>query len=118
VPLPHLDMSQSRRRAFRRAHHHHELRACAAFRDSALVVLIMGGGYGDIQPASGLSATHEEYGEAKGQRPVLAFVQDGVVREPAQAEFVREAPSASVSRSSLREEISPQLSASTFRKLS
>jgi Domain of unknown function (DUF4062) len=59
-------------------------------RDSALVVLIMGGGYGDVQPASGLSATHEEYREAKGQRPVLAFVQDGVVREPAQAEFVRE----------------------------
>ena len=55
-----------------------------------LVVLILGASYGAVQPASGLSATHEEYREAKEHRPVIAFVQEGVDREPAQAEFVRE----------------------------
>lgn len=59
-------------------------------RRSDLVVLILSGSYGVVQPASGLSATHEEYREAKDNRPVIAFVQEGVAREPAQVEFVRE----------------------------
>lgn len=59
-------------------------------RDADVVVLILGATYGAVQPASGLSATHEEYREAKDHRPVIAFVQEGVDREPAQAEFVRE----------------------------
>lgn len=64
--------------------------AClSGVRESALVVLILGGGYGAVQ-ASGLSATHEEYREARDTRPVIAFVQEGVEQEPAQAEFVRE----------------------------
>ena len=65
--------------------------AClSGVRDSQLVVLILGGGYGAVQQPSGISATHEEYREAKGQKPILAFVQEGVEREPAQASFVAE----------------------------
>jgi len=59
-------------------------------RAADLVVLILGAGYGAVQPVSSISATHEEYREAKEHRPVIAFVQEGVDREPAQAEFVRE----------------------------
>lgn len=58
-------------------------------RRSSLVVLILGADYGSKQ-ASGISATHEEYSEAKGSRPVIAFVQEDVTREPDEAEFVRE----------------------------
>jgi hypothetical protein len=64
--------------------------AClSGLRDSEVVVLVLGAGYGAIQ-ASGLSATHEEYEEAKGRKPVFAFVQDVVEREAKQADFVRE----------------------------
>jgi hypothetical protein len=59
-------------------------------RQSAVVLVIAGAGYGALQEKSGLSATHEEYREAQGRRPVLAFVQSGVEREPAQESFVRE----------------------------
>jgi hypothetical protein len=58
-------------------------------RQSDLVLLVLGGRYG-TPGASGISPTHEEYREAKGRRPVIAFVQEGVTQEPAQAEFVRE----------------------------
>ena len=58
-------------------------------RQSAAVILILGADYGAKQP-SGLSATHEEYRDAKDKRPVIAFVQDGVNREPDQASFVNE----------------------------
>jgi hypothetical protein len=64
--------------------------AClSGIRQSDLVILILGEHYGAIQ-SSGLSATHEEYREAKGRKPVISFVQDGVTRDPQQAEFVRE----------------------------
>lgn len=64
--------------------------AClAAVREADLVVLLLGTRYGASQP-SGLSATHEEYQEAKRHCPVLAFVQQGVDLEPAQAAFVDE----------------------------
>jgi hypothetical protein len=53
------------------------------------VVLILGPRYGATQP-SGLSATHEEYREAKQRCPALVFVQEGVAPEPAQAAFIRE----------------------------
>lgn len=59
-------------------------------RQADLVVLILGADYGAIQPVSRLSATHEEYREAKDQRPVIAFVQEGVHREAAQVDFVTE----------------------------
>ncbi len=39
---------------------------------------------------SGISPTHEEYREARGTKPVLAFVQKGVTREPEEEQFVEE----------------------------
>ena len=64
--------------------------AClAAVRDSDLVVLLMGERYG-VPQASGLSATHEEYREARERKPVLVFVESGVTREPAQQKFLDE----------------------------
>jgi Domain of unknown function (DUF4062) len=64
--------------------------AClAAVRDSDLVVLLMGERYGAPQP-SGLSATHEEYREARERKPVLVFVESEVTREPAQEVFLKE----------------------------
>ena len=64
--------------------------AClSGIRQSDLVVLILGEHYGAIQP-SGLSATHEEYREAKGRKPVIAFVQEGVKRDARESEFVDE----------------------------
>jgi len=53
------------------------------------VVLILGERYGGALP-SGLSATHEEYREARGRGTVLAFVARDAVYEPGEAEFVSE----------------------------
>jgi hypothetical protein len=62
--------------------------AClAGVRWSDVVVLLLGGRYGPRQE-SGLSATQEEYEEAKGTQRILAFVQAGVDREPTQAAFI------------------------------
>ena len=60
-----------------------------AARDADVVVLLLGQAYGPRQP-SGLSATHEEYREARGHRPVLAFVQESVAVDHEQADFIRE----------------------------
>ena len=40
--------------------------------------------------ASGLSATHEEYREARESRPVLVLHPSGVNPEPQQLDFIRE----------------------------
>lgn len=65
--------------------------AClTGLRSAAVVVLILGEHYGAVQP-SGLSATHEEYAEARGSRPVFAFLQKGVKADSRQAEFIAEA---------------------------
>lgn len=58
-------------------------------RQSGLVILILGAHYGAKQP-SGLSATHEEYRAAKGSHPVIAFVEEGVDRDPDEKAFVTE----------------------------
>lgn len=58
-------------------------------RQSGLVILILGEHYGATQP-SGLSATHEEYREARDRYPVIAFVQEGVDRDPEEKQFVTE----------------------------
>ncbi|MEJ7740325.1 MAG: DUF4062 domain-containing protein [Chitinophagaceae bacterium] len=58
-------------------------------RQSALVILILGAGYGAKQ-AAGISATHEEYRDAKGSRPVIAFIQEGIDRPGDQAAFIKE----------------------------
>ena len=64
--------------------------AClAGVREADVTILLLGEQYGAKQP-SGLLATHEEYQEAQGRQPVLAFVQDQVDYEAAQAEFIRE----------------------------
>jgi hypothetical protein len=64
--------------------------AClTGLRQSGLVILVLGASYGAKQ-ASGLSATHEEYRDAKGTRPVIAFVQEGVDRDADEAQFVTE----------------------------
>lgn len=54
-----------------------------------LVVLILGARYGWVGP-DGRSPTEDEYLHAVSSNvPVLAFVQQGVEREPAQDEFIR-----------------------------
>jgi hypothetical protein len=65
--------------------------AClAGVRWANVVVLLLGGRYGERQE-SGLSATHEEFREAiKEGIPVIAFVQEGIARQPAQDQFVEE----------------------------
>lgn len=59
-------------------------------RDSELVVLVLGGRYGSVQAGSGLSATHEEFREARERKPVLAFVQEGVQPDAHQETFINE----------------------------
>jgi hypothetical protein len=66
-----------------------QITCLSSLRDADVVVLILGQGYGAVQ-ASGLSATHEEYNEAKGRKSVFAFVQEGVELEAKEADFVRE----------------------------
>jgi hypothetical protein len=64
--------------------------AClAAARDADLVVLLVGSTYGAVQP-SGLSATHEEYREARERTPILIFVQANVDRDEDQQQFLDE----------------------------
>jgi len=58
-------------------------------RESDVVVLLIGEHYGAVQP-SGLSATHEEYREARERRPVLVFVEDPATRDARQAAFLAE----------------------------
>lgn len=57
-----------------------------AVRNSDAVVLILGSRYGDVQE-SGLSATHEEYREARDSHPVLVMVKDTEF-EPRQRQFI------------------------------
>lgn len=64
--------------------------AClAGVRKADMTVLLLGERYGTRQ-LSRLSATHEEYREARSHHPVLAFVQEAVDCEPDQVEFIRE----------------------------
>ncbi|WP_416407634.1 DUF4062 domain-containing protein [Agrobacterium rosae] len=58
-------------------------------RQSGLVILILGEHYGATQP-SGLSATHEEYREARDRCPVIAFVQEGIDRDEQEKQFMTE----------------------------
>lgn len=57
-------------------------------RSADLVILILGKDYGSVQGTSGVSPTHEEFLEARGTKPVLAFVQEGVTRDAQQVKFV------------------------------
>ncbi len=60
-------------------------------RSADLVVLILGARYGFVQGSSGVSPTHEEYLEARGSKPILMFVQEGVERDEQQAKLVADA---------------------------
>jgi Domain of unknown function (DUF4062) len=63
--------------------------AClAAVRSADVVLLLLGARYGSPQQ-SGLSATHEEYQEARRSCQILVFVEQGVTREPAQEAFLK-----------------------------
>lgn len=67
--------------------------AClAGVRESDAMILILTGRYGHAQ-ASRLSATHEEYREARDTRPVIVFVEHGIDPEPQQAAFIKEVQS-------------------------
>lgn len=59
-------------------------------RSADAIVLILGEHYGAVQANSGLSATHEEYREARGNKAVIAFLESGVSPEPEQAAFISE----------------------------
>lgn len=59
-------------------------------RGSDMVVLILGENYGFVPAGSSLSATHQEYREARETKPVLAFVQQGISPGPEQAAFIAE----------------------------
>src|SRR4051812_3021879 len=64
--------------------------AClSGVRQADLVVLLLGRRYGMLQQ-SGLSATHEEFREARDRKEVIAFVEDVADREPEQTAFVNE----------------------------
>ena len=56
-------------------------------RQSDLFLLILGDRYGAAQ-ASGLSATHEEFEEARNSKPVLGFRHEPSNPEPAQQRFI------------------------------
>lgn len=59
-------------------------------RSSDMMVLILGEHYGFVPPNSTLSATHQEYREARETKPVLAFVQEGISPGPEQTAFIAE----------------------------
>lgn len=62
----------------------------AGVREADVTVLILGALYGQPQGAAHLSATHEEYHEARDRGDVLVFIQDGVTRAPLQQAFLSE----------------------------
>ena len=58
-------------------------------RESDVVVLLIGERYGFAQ-ASSLSATHEEYQEARDRKPLVVFVQRNVEHDARQKKFLNE----------------------------
>lgn len=70
--------------------HSPQIACLQGLRGSDMVVLILGEGYGFVPPGSPLSATHQEYREARETKPVLAFVQEGIAPGPEQAAFIAE----------------------------
>lgn len=61
-----------------------------AVRAADVVVLILGPNYGFVPPGSAISATHQEYREARETRPILAFIQQGIDPQPEQKAFIDE----------------------------
>ena len=61
-----------------------------AARSADLTIVLLGARYGEPQ-SSGLSATHEEFREARDHGTLAVLVQGGMDPEPRQREFLREA---------------------------
>lgn len=59
-------------------------------RSADVVVLILGADYGFVPSGSTISATHQEYREARETRPILAFIQQGIDPQPEQKAFIDE----------------------------
>ncbi|MFZ2994606.1 DUF4062 domain-containing protein [Sphingobium sp.] len=59
-------------------------------RAADVVVLILGPDYGFVPAGSAISATHQEYREARGTTPILAFIQQGIDAQPEQRAFIDE----------------------------
>ena len=57
-------------------------------READLIVLLLGERYGTALPPKGISPTHEEFLEAKNEKPILVFKQSGVSAEAAQISFI------------------------------
>ena len=70
--------------------HSPQIACLQGIRSADIVVLILGERYGYVQGSSGVSPTHEEYLEARGTKPILMFVQEGVERDDQQAKFISE----------------------------
>lgn len=70
--------------------HSPQVACLTGVRQADAVVVVLGERYGPVQ-ASGLSATHEEFREAKESKDTLVFVQHGISSEPKQREFIVEA---------------------------
>lgn len=75
---------------FGAAPHSPQIACLNGLRSSDVVVLVLGDRYGTVQGTSGLSATHEEYREARGRKPVIAFVQEGGDPDAQQRAFITE----------------------------
>jgi len=58
-------------------------------RDADVTIVLLGERYGEVQP-SGMSATHEEYLEARNHKTAIVLVQEGVVLEPRQTKLLAE----------------------------
>lgn len=70
--------------------HSPQIACLQGLRGSDAVVLVLGERYGVVPHGSTISATHQEYREARGTKPVIAFVQEGVTAEPEQVAFIDE----------------------------
>lgn len=70
--------------------HSPQIACLQGLRSADVVVLVLGERYGVVPPGSTVSATHQEYREARGTKPVIAFVQLGATPEPEQAAFIDE----------------------------
>ncbi len=85
-------------------------RACLSeVRSAGAFILLLGTRYGDPQE-SGLSATHEEYLEARDRMPVFVFPQRSIKMENPQEQFLSEAQGWSTGHF-----VSVQLKRDTFR---
>ena len=85
-------------------------------RQADATIVLLGERYGAKQ-ASGISATHEEYREAQGRQPILAFVKQEAGYEPAQAVFIGEVRAWETGRLTVRFSTEEELRSAVTRGL-